>query len=288
MSDTPLVSILTPSLNQAAYMRDCVLSVRRQDYPDIEHVIVDGGSTDGTVELARELAVERSRVVVLPGSTQAQALNEALAQSEGEIIGWLNSDDAYLGVDAVSTAVRRLAEAPHAVAAYGDGMITDERGRVLRHVSTSAADIGRLRPVAPLFQPAVFVRREALAERFVSEDVRVMIDYELWLHLARKGEFVKVERVLAIDRDYPGRKTHTTLAVQREDLRTFAQRYGLPLDSRRGFARAASAWLRRARGVAPLVRLERDYTFAFACETDARWRRVARQLFLPQRLLSAV
>lgn len=286
MSDRPLVSILTPSLNQARYVCDCLRSVSSQDYEPLEQIVVDGGSEDGTLEQLRAAEGDRLRVEVAPGTSQAQALNAALARSRGSIIGWLNTDDAYFGVDAVASAVHRLREAPAAVAVYGDGVIADEHGRILRHVATDASELARLPPISPLLQPAVFIRREALEQRFLREDVRVMIDYELWLYLRTVGPFAKVGRVLAIDRDYAGRKTRETWSTQALDLEEFASCYGLGSERRAG--RIARAWLRRASGVRELLTLENRYTLAFAGTTDARWRRAARQLLLPQRLLRVV
>ncbi len=283
---TKLVSILTPSLDQAAYVRDSISSIRNQDYRAIEQVVVDGGSTDGTLDVVRRYEGDGCRLVVAPGTSQAQALNIALAHSAGDIIGWLNTDDAYFGVDAVAAAVRTFEECPEAVAVYGDGVIADEAGRILRRVSTSAADLGRLQSFSPLVQPSVFVRREALGERFVREDLEVMIDYELWLYLARRGPFAKVGRILAIDRDYSGRKTRETLPAQARDLAKLSGTYAL--DPQRPAGRIGRAWFRRANGLTELLTLETRYTFAFAGQTDARWRRFARQLLLPQRLLRVV
>ena len=283
--ERPLVSILTPSFNQAQYVTDCVRSIERQDYPELEHVIVDGGSTDGSLQTLRGFESPRCRVIELPGSTQAEALNAALANSRGEVIGWLNTDDAFFGTDAVSTAISRLLSAGDGIAVYGDGVITDAGGRVLRHVSVDARELGRLNVVSPLFQPAVFVRRSALAQRFVREDLKVMIDYELWLYLVRRGRFVKVNRVLAIDRDYPTRKTHTTTGAQADDLARFQREYGVrPVESGSP-RRLVSAFGRRLRGVRELVSLEERYSLACRCSLDARWRRAARQLAFPQRLL---
>ena len=94
MSAGPLVSILTPSFNQAAWLGDNLRSVACQTYPDIEHVVMDGGSTDGSVDILRaagDSIVWRSE----PDRGQSDAINKAFSLSHGEIIGWINSDDAY-------------------------------------------------------------------------------------------------------------------------------------------------------------------------------------------------
>ena len=103
----PLVSVVTPSLNQAAYIEEAILSVRKQDYPRIEHIVVDGGSTDGTLEI-----LGRYRHLLWssePDEGQADALNKGFARARGTVLGWLNADDRYLP-GAVSAAVAALAE----------------------------------------------------------------------------------------------------------------------------------------------------------------------------------
>src|SRR5688572_23602687 len=104
MTDT-LVSILTPSYNYAQFIGDCLLSVTNQTHPNIEHIVVDDASTDGTVDVLRDTGTS-VRWVSEPDRGQSHALNKALAMSEGEIIGWLNADDAYADTRAVERAVR--------------------------------------------------------------------------------------------------------------------------------------------------------------------------------------
>src|SRR5690349_2661306 len=106
-----LVSILTPSYNQAKWLADNLRSVAAQDYPYIEHVVMDGGSTDGSVDILRH-ADSRVRWFSEADDGQSHALNKALAESHGDIIGWLNSDDAYFSPDAVSTVVRAFTNNP--------------------------------------------------------------------------------------------------------------------------------------------------------------------------------
>src|SRR5688500_11608447 len=144
IAEQPLVSILTPSLNQAAFVEDCLASIDRQDYPRIEQIVVDGGSTDGTLELLRAREGEDRRVLELPGSSQTEALNAAFAEARGEIIGWLNTDDAFFTTDAVSTAIARFAEDGEALVVYGDAVAVDEEGRVLQHISVDDRRLERM------------------------------------------------------------------------------------------------------------------------------------------------
>src|SRR4051812_874394 len=113
----PLVSIVTPSFQQAAYLRDCVESVMQQDYPSIDYIVLDGGSTDGSVEILRGLD---SRIQWKSESDggQAAAVNAGLRNTKGEIVGFLNSDDRLLP-GAVASAVRVLIDHPEVDVVYG-------------------------------------------------------------------------------------------------------------------------------------------------------------------------
>jgi glycosyltransferase involved in cell wall biosynthesis len=283
----PLVSILTPSLDQVRFVGDCIDSIQRQDHPDVEHIVVDGGSTDGTLDVLR--AAEPRGVVtrVVPKSGQSKALNEALAASRGEIIGWLNTDDAYFGVDTISSVVAAFEAHPEAVVVYGDAAIADDEGRVLRHVSTDEADLGRVQSHSPLVQPAVFFRRDAVADDFLREDLDLVMDYELWLRLRKHGPFVKVPRILAVDRDYAGRKTRERVTQTRKEMEFIAQLHGVPTDARASLHRKAAHAVRRGLGVRPMLTLESQYSFAYPARVDARWRRLLRQVALPQSRLSS-
>ena len=288
MPDLPLVSIITPSLNQAAYVQDSVSSIDSQDYPRIEHIIVDGGSTDGTLDILRRHEGPDRRVIVLEGSSQVEALNAAFAETKGEIIGWVNTDDAFFSVDAVGVAVERFESDPEAAVVYGDAVAADQEGRVLQHISVSDKRLARMQICSPFAQPAVFFRRSAVGESFLDDSFDLTMDYELWLRLARTGRFSKVDRILAVDRSYPECKSVSRWDDVPRELQRLADAYGVPFDTRPLPLRAFARWARRARGVIPLLRLEREYELAYAGRLDARWRRIFRQLVLPHRLLHTV
>src|SRR5437868_3953200 len=99
-----LVSVLTPSFNQRPWLKDNLESVSSQSYPNIEHIVMDGASTDGSVEILRN-SLHNVRWLSEPDRGQSHALNKAFAESRGEIVGWLNSDDAYFSCDAVGDVV---------------------------------------------------------------------------------------------------------------------------------------------------------------------------------------
>lgn len=285
MTADPLVSIVTPSLNQRAFVNDCLASIRAQAYPNIEHIVVDGGSTDGTLAAVQQQQDERLRVVVLPGSSQSQALNHGLALCRGEIIGWLNTDDAYFGTDAVSTAVSALAVNPDVVAVYGNAFLGDADGRVLRHVTTSAARLRYTTETSPLVQPAVFFRRTAAQERFVLPELHLKMDHEFWLWLSQHGRFKKVRRVLAYERNYQGRKSIAGLRAGQAELADIADRYCLSPAPAAG-AELVRRWARRVAGVPEVLLIRHRYSLAFAARLDPWPMRLARQLVFRQRFLN--
>ncbi len=110
----PLVSIITPSYNQVQYLEDTIQSVIQQDYPNIEYIVVDGGSTDGSLEVIERYKNKLAWWVSEPDQGQADAINKGFRKASGEIIAWLNSDDLYLP-GAISSAVELFQENPHRV-----------------------------------------------------------------------------------------------------------------------------------------------------------------------------
>src|SRR5262245_6146077 len=123
MSDQPLVSIVTPSLNQAGTIAQTLRSIREQSYPNVEHIVVDGVSTDGTLEILREAEAESTvRWSSGPDSGMYDAINKGFSQAHGEIFAYLNTDDSYFPWT-VETAVHALQAHPAAGFVYGDLLV---------------------------------------------------------------------------------------------------------------------------------------------------------------------
>src|SRR5438128_8552250 len=126
----PLVSIVTPSYNQGRFIEDTIRSVLAQDYPNLEYIVVDGGSTDHTLDVLRRYE-GRLRWVSEPDRGQSEAINKGFRMARGEIVSWLNSDDTYVP-GAIGKAVAHLGARPEVVMVYGEGYLLDEGGRVTR------------------------------------------------------------------------------------------------------------------------------------------------------------
>lgn len=225
----PLVSILTPSFEQARWLDDNLRSVEAQTYSSIEHVVMDGGSTDATVDILRGRAREGLIWASETDKGQSDAINRAFARSSGEIIGWLNSDDAYFSSDVVARVVQVFQDSPEVGVVYGHAALVNAGGKVLHVLWTPPFASALIRAYDLICQPTVFVRRSILGrEDFVDPDFDYMMDWELWLHLARRTRFRRVDRILAIDRHHLQRKSYTRPDLAAHDRVLAIDKYRIP------------------------------------------------------------
>jgi glycosyltransferase involved in cell wall biosynthesis len=140
----PLVSIITPSFNQARYLEATIQSVLAQDYPRIEYIIVDGGSTDGSVDIIRKYGSKLGWWVSEKDKGQTDAINKGFARAKGEILAWLNSDDTYES-GAIGAAVKYILEHPQTGMVYADANFVNEDGRVIGKFNSAQTDYRLLR-----------------------------------------------------------------------------------------------------------------------------------------------
>ncbi len=209
MSDSsqPLVSIVTPSFNSAPFLRECIESVLAQDYPNIEYIVMDGGSTDETPAILAQYRDRITRIHSAPDFGQAQAVNRGLASTSGEIVAFLNADDAYLP-HAVGEAVSAFTAYPEAVVVYGNAYHIAEDGTTIAPYDTRDFDRDALKRSCYICQPAAFMRREAFARAgAMNPALHYVLDYDLWLRLAGCGAFVRIEPFLARSRVHAGSKS---------------------------------------------------------------------------------
>jgi glycosyltransferase involved in cell wall biosynthesis len=278
----PLVSILTPSFNQGRFLRDCVTSVEGQTYAPIEHVICDGGSSDDTLDVL-QAAPQTVCWVSEPDRGQAHALNKAFGLSSGQIIGWLNSDDAYADRHAVELAVKKLQERPEALGIFGQALLVNERNRVLQLIWTPPMSLGLLHLAHYIFQPTLFLRREVLEGEpyFVDERVSYVVDRELLLRLARRGRLVRLPNVIAIDRHQRDRKVESPAYL--DEVREFDESIGIGQGGLRRFlARVFRAGIRLA-GAPRVVGLPRQIDAPIQLTWPPLLGRLGLQLATPRR-----
>jgi glycosyltransferase involved in cell wall biosynthesis len=184
-TDLPLVSIITPSFNQGKYLEQTMLSVLEQDYPRIEYIVIDGGSTDSSVSVIQKYASRLAFWVSEKDRGQTDAINKGFSRAKGEILAWLNSDDVY-NPGAVAEAVAYLQSHPQIGMVYGDLDFIDERDRVIGKFNAVQTDLPKLRRgFVHIPQPAAFFRAEHWrAVGPLDPTFFFAMDYDLWVRLA--------------------------------------------------------------------------------------------------------
>jgi GT2 family glycosyltransferase len=261
-----LVSIITPSFNQARYLEQTIRSVLEQDYPRIEYIVVDGASTDESVEVIKKFALESGGLPPKPqkqasgfhkinwwvsekDSGQADAINKGLARASGEIVAWLNSDDYYLP-GAVSSAVKMFEENPEVVLVYGDMLAVDENGKPFNTLKYRQLTLQDLLCFQIIGQPAVFFRRDMLEKTgLLDSTFHFLLDHHLWIRIAQHGKILRVNQTWAAARYHAEAKNRAKAAeFGREAFRILAWAKSQP-----GLGETVALVERRARASAHRV-----------------------------------
>lgn len=225
----PLVSVVTPSYNQAEYIEETIQSVANQYYPVVEHVIIDGESDDRTVKILEKYD-DQIRWISEPDDGQTDAINKGFDMANGDIVGWLNSDDVFFDTDVIDRVVGYF-DSMGADVIYGDMALLNADSKVLKLQVTPRFDYEKLLLGCFIEQPSLFFDGDVLEDERLDTDLEIAIDYEFWLRLAREYEFRHVPDVLAGDRNHEQRK----ILAQREALVEESERvrseYGGPTGS---------------------------------------------------------
>lgn len=222
----PLVSIVTPSYNQGRFIRATIESVLSQDYPHVEYLIVDGGSTDETAEVVREYA---GRLTWISEADQGQsdAINKGFRRARGEIVAWLNSDDIILP-GAVSRAVAAFAANPQAGAVYGEGYRMDEEGRITgRFPATEPFNLWKLVYLSDyILQQTVYFRRAVLQDvGYLDQDLHYGMDWDILIRIGKRYPLAYIPEYLGCLREYGAAKTFSGGAARVRELRRILQRH---------------------------------------------------------------
>jgi glycosyltransferase involved in cell wall biosynthesis len=194
------ISIITPSFNQAAYLEQTILSVLEQDFPHIEYLVIDGASTDNSVDIIKKYSDRLAYWTSEKDKGQADAINKGFAHATGNIIAWLNSDDYYLA-GTISAATKIFEEHPEVVLAYGNMLAVDEHGKTFNTLNYKQLTLEDLLCFQIIGQPAVFFRRSALqAAGGLDPSFHFMLDHHLWIRLAQQGKILHVPQTWAAAR----------------------------------------------------------------------------------------
>lgn len=267
-NELPLVSIVTPSYNQRRFIEETILSVNNQDYPNLEHIIVDGNSKDETVEILRKYeGMYNMRWISEPDEGHADAVNKGFRITKGEIIGWLNSDDVYVDISVVRSVVEAFQKHPGVDVVYGNCLFIDEDNTILRVQCVPRFSYRRLLQWCLLEQPAVFFRRKVIEAHQLNVRLKIAIDYEYWLHIGKQYYFYHLPKVVAADRNHPQRISVTRAEELLKESEELRRQYGHIHDWRYYLTRAIdmifSGLMRRVKGlfVLMMLRLKKDWAF---------------------------
>lgn len=263
LSKPPLVSVVTPSFNQGEFIEDNLLSVLKQDYPVAEHIVVDGGSADETVDILQKYEARyKLRWVSEPDSGQTDALLKGFTMARGEIIGWLNSDDMYFDRSALSFVVSQFRKDPATDILYGDDIAVDENNRILRVRRIFDWKYTKLLQGLSISQPAAFLSRYVVRDNNLDRSLHHAMDLEFWLRLGKRYRFRHVKRILAAFRIHKRAKStalrDTAKAEAKRVLAAYGQDFGIRYYLLRYLSNLPGLVLRRVLGLRECLTILND------------------------------
>jgi glycosyltransferase involved in cell wall biosynthesis len=191
MSSQPLVSVITPSFNQGQYLEETICSVLEQDYPRVEYIVIDGGSTDNSLEIIQKYEQRLAFWVSEPDRGQTHAINKGLQRARGDILGWLNSDDVLLA-GTIRRAVEALQADPNVDVVYGKLERIDAQGRPVPTPTLpkdrAEFNLRNMLEECTVNQAGAFWRRAIMEKTgYLDESLRYVMDYEYWIRMAMAG-----------------------------------------------------------------------------------------------------
>ena len=249
----PKISIITPSYNQADYLEQTIRSVLAQQIPDLEYILVDGGSNDGSLEIIQRYADHLAWWVSEPDQGQADAINKGFERASGEYIAWLNSDDLY-APGALKAALEVLDANPQLGLVFGKAITFDQHGDPIRELRFDDWGLADLVAFEIICQPAVVMRRSVLeAAGHLSREYHFLLDHHLWLRVAQEAAIQYVPEVWAFARHHPQAKN-------------IAQAAGFGKEALR-----ILAWMETQPDLARLIDQDRPRVTAMAQRFDGRY-----------------
>lgn len=223
MDQQPLVTIVTPSFNQGSFLEATIRSVLDQGYPRLEYLVVDGGSSDNSVEIIKKYQDRITWWVSEKDKGQSDAINKGLRRARGEIVGWLNSDDVY-EPSAVSAAVVAFQRNPGIGLVYADARAIDAQGVQFNLMRARQYDLVDLLSYSIICQPASFMRYSVLEQvNFLDPDYHLLMDHLLWLQMAQKAPILYVPQVWAAARYHDQAKNRTRGAAYGREARVLVE-----------------------------------------------------------------
>lgn len=230
-SPWPKVSIVTPSYNQGQFLEQTIRSVLLQGYPNLEYIVIDGGSTDGSIGIIRKYAPWLAYRVSEPDRGQSHGLNKGFDRATGAVFGWLNSDD-YYQPGGLNILVQLRNQHPEAVAWVGVCQEVDRDGNLLIGRSPrvgSARDFANWGESAWIAQPACLFDAKTFSEiHKIDESLNYVMDVDLWMRLAERGPFATIEAVTSSVRMYTKSKSFSNVPMREAEHILISFKHGLP------------------------------------------------------------
>ncbi len=257
----PLVSVVIPSYNQGRFIGDTIESVLNQDYGAIEVIVIDGGSSDETLDVLKQY-VDRISCISERDRGQSDAINKGFRLARGDIVTWLNSDDLYPDRRAIGVIVNEFVRNPECDLIYGNFMEIDEVNRVLRIYRRPGYSHQRLLRIGYISQPSTFFRRRVIEKMRVREDLQYAMDLEYWLRAYRMNfRFRHIDFLLAAERLHGDAKCVGRRQEMMAEARSVRLDYGAVFDRKhalRRFVDRVLLYLTRMSGVSEAARYRRN------------------------------
>ncbi|MGE0132676.1 MAG: glycosyltransferase family 2 protein [Blastocatellales bacterium] len=226
--DLPKISVITPSYNQEKFIEQTIRSVLLQGYPNLEYIIIDGGSSDGSVEIIRKYEPWLAYWTSEPDRGQSHAINKGFERATGEVLCWLNSDDYYLPNTLLAVG-RKLAAGKGAHALTGHCLKIYQDGRPTAQLEGRYEDRRRLLQFwkgYQMHQPATFWRREVFEKvGWLNEELHLIMDFDYWARISEHFDFMNIDRALVCCNYHAEAKTGDDYRQYHADLKKHASRY---------------------------------------------------------------
>jgi glycosyltransferase involved in cell wall biosynthesis len=227
------ISIITPSYNQGQFIKETIESVLSQGTKNLEYIIMDGGSTDNTVEVIKEYG-DKVQWKSEKDRGQTHAVNKGIKVATGDIIGWVNSDDIYYP-EAFKMVLKIFEDNSNINVVYGNANHIDIDGNYMEDYYTEDFNFERLKEVCFICQPSVFFRRTAVEKYgYLDETLNFCMDYEFWIRLGKKESFYRINQVLAGSRLYADNKTLGCRGKVHQEINEMLKRH---------FGKVPSKWI---------------------------------------------
>jgi glycosyltransferase involved in cell wall biosynthesis len=237
MEEWPRIGIVTPTYNMAEFLEETIESVLSQDYPNLDYVVMDGGSKDDTVAILRKYE-GKLRWCSERDKGQGDAINKGWHALTGEIFAYINADDTYLP-NTLSTIAGHFKRNPGVGMIYGEAYHVDVTGKIIDRYPTQPFDLETLNNQCYVCQPAAFLLREAYANAgMIDVNMHFALDYDLWIRVAKRYGVRKVDEYFATSRMHMDNKTLSSRRkVYQEIIGTVRREYGyVPYEWVNGYA----------------------------------------------------